>query len=356
MTLFRFLALAAAVLPFWGSVAAAQSRAEAFPRITQARDAKACGPALVVAKRAFSSTAAKIADAAPLILADKKPDFGILLAPDAHTPDGDEMIVDEAAVQQENGGRFKALFLQKATQGSRFVVSQQKMNWQGDFFGLYLADATRDADETAELLANEKKPDAKTIFKDSWQRPWLIRDPATGAVVAIDTQHPAEVLADWIVYRNANGAPEAACHIAFRPPVKRTSDLLPTAQLRALAALLDDILGTPAKDEGTLQPTARLRVAAAQAWGNVALRPWAIEEPDSSEKEITDGLEQWAKRSPAHRGRHRRLQALLPQAERDLAAYYQKTLGKSAPEAAAVAKQALARAVGVHFVFAKTGE
>src|SRR5262249_23702326 len=161
--------------------------------------------------------------------------------------------------------------------------------------------AARDADETTELLAAAKKTDArkifKTIFKDSWQRPWLIRDPATGAVVAIDTQHPAEVLADWIVYRNANGAPEAACHIAFRPPVKRTRDLLPTARLRTLAALLDDILGVPARDEGTLQPTARIRVAAAQAWGNVALRPWAIEEPHNSEQEITDGLKQWARRS-----------------------------------------------------------
>jgi hypothetical protein len=320
------------------------------------KDAAACRQALAVAQRAFNTTAAKPADAAPLILADGQPDFGILLAPGAHTPDGDEMIVDASAVQQENGGHFKALFLQKAAQGARFVVTQQKMNWQGDFFGLYLADAARDADQTAELLAVGKQTDAKTIFKDSWQRPWLIRDPATSAVVAVDTQHPADVLADWIVYRNANGAAAAACHIAFRPSVRRTTDLLPTARLRALAALLDDIVGAPSRDEGTLQPTARIRVAAAQAWANAALRPWALAPPYNSASEVAGGLTQWAKRGAVYRARYRRLQALLPGAEKDLATHYRKSLRKPPREAAALARRSLARVIGAHFVFGKTGE
>ena len=339
-----------------GAPARAQPHREAYPRITQAKDAQACRQALLVARRAFDSTAAKTADAAPVILNDKKPDFGILLAPDVHNPDGDEMIVDESAIQQESGGQFKALFLQKAIAGFRFVVTQQKMNWQGDFFGLHLVEATRDADKTAEMLGGEQKPDAKTIFRDSWQGPWLIRDPASREVVGIDTQHPAGFLADWIVYRNANGTAEPACHIAFHLPARRASELLPAGALRELAALLDDILGVPAQDEGTLQPTARIRVAAAQAWANAALRPWALEEPYNSEKEITGGLKEWVKRSPVYRARYQRLQALLPQAQKNLAAHYRKTLQKSSQEAAALAKQALARAVGAHFVFGKKAE
>ncbi|MBV8837591.1 MAG: hypothetical protein JO000_13700 [Alphaproteobacteria bacterium] len=360
MTIFRSCLLAsfasaAALALFCGPIRAEQN-AQSFPRITQAKDAKACRQAFAVAKRAFASTAARPADAAPVILPEKKPDFGIVLAPDLHNPDGDAMIVDEAAVTQDNGGRFKAVYLPKAAQGFRFVVTQQKMNWQGDFFGLAVVDAALDADHAADRLADEKKDKAKRVYQDAWQAPWLIRDAQTQEIVAIDTQPPANFLADWIVYRIANGKPELACRIAFRPAAKRAADLLPAGALRELAALLDDVLGVPAQDEGTLQPTARIRVAAAQAWANLALRPWALEEPYNSQKEIAYGLKGWTKRSPVYRARYQRLQALLPKAENELAAYYQTALAKSAQEAVALAKQALPRAVGASFVFGKKGD
>src|SRR5581483_7358813 len=89
---FSFAAVAAATL-FCGPVHAEPN--PSFPRITQARDATACRQALVVAQRAFASAAARPAAAAPVILPEKKPDFGILLAPDAHDPEGDSMIVDD---------------------------------------------------------------------------------------------------------------------------------------------------------------------------------------------------------------------------------------------------------------------
>ena len=361
MTILRFSFAVMTAIALFGGPVLAGSKADLFPRITQAKDAKACGQALAVAQRAFESTATKVGDAAPVILKDKKPDFGIVLAPDVHNPDGDEMIVDDSAIQQEKGGAFRAVFLQKApVDGFRFVVTQQKMNWQGDFFGLYLVDATLDADKTADLLASEKKAGVKMalrdVFTDSWRGPWLIRDPRTQEVVAIDIQHPADFLADWIVYRNVMGTPERACRIAFRPPAKRASDLLPAGALRELAALLDDVLGVPAQDEGTLQPTARIRAAARQAWANAALRPWALEEPYNSKNEIADGLREWTKRSPVYRARYRRLQALLPRAESELAAHYRKMIRKSPQEAARLAKQALDRAIGAHFVFGKKPE
>ena len=352
MASLRFL-LALIVALAWAGPALARTDLP-YPRISQANDATACRQALVVARRAFDSTAAKTADAAPLILTDKKPDFGILLAPGAHSPDGDEMIVDERAVQQQNGGHFTALFLQKATQGAHFVVTQQKMNWQGDFFGLHLVDATHDAEQTAEMRAGEKKTAAATIFKDSWQRPWLIRDPESHTVVAIDTQHPADVLADWIVYRAANGVAERACHIAFRPPAIRAADLLPPGPARKLALLLDKIIGVPAQDEGTYRATDRVHVAAAHAVANLALRPWALEESHNSAAEIENGLRTWAQRSPMYRTQYARAKALYPRALRALASHYRHTLEKSQGEAATLAKQALARAYGAHFVSAKT--
>ena len=50
-------------------------------------------------------------------LPEKKPDFGILLAPDVHNPEGDSMIVDETAVTQENGGHFDYHLFSRAPSG-----------------------------------------------------------------------------------------------------------------------------------------------------------------------------------------------------------------------------------------------
>jgi hypothetical protein len=333
----------------------AMGAAQAQPRITQAADAGACKQALAVARLAFDSSAPKLSDAAPMILIDKQATSGILLAPDGDNGEDGGFIVDETAIERVNiGGMLRAIFLQgDPVGGFRFVVTQQKMNWQGDWYGLYLADAALDAGKLADLLAPEKVEAAKIVFDRAWQRPWLVRDLETGQIVGIDTQHPAEFLADWIVYKTAAGAVTPACHIAFRPPVERAAELLPAGPLRALAALLDAIVGVPSRDEGTLQPTARIRIAARQAWANAALRPRSMAEPYNSAGEVERGLKTWSRRSRVFAAQYRRMNALYPRALAALTAHYRTALGKSPLEAATLARQSLDRAIGAHFVFPK---
>jgi hypothetical protein len=352
MTSLRLLhGATAALLLFAGSACA-----EPWPQITKASDASSCRQALVVATRAFASSAPKLSDAAPLILRDKKPALGIVLAPDGGAAEGGGFIVDEQAIEAKDapGGALKALFLQRVPVGGfRLVVSRQKMNWQGDWYGLYVADSALDADKLTDVLSPEKVTGARIVFDRAWQQPWLIRDPDSGVIVGIDTQHPAGFLDDWIVYKASGASIAVACHIAFRPPAERAAQLPPAGVLRELAALLDTIVGVPAQDEGTYHATDRVRLAALQAWANAALRPWAMAEPYNSPVEIEHGLKAWSRKSAAFAAQHRRMQALYPRALAALAAHYRATLRRPPAEAAALAKRVLDRAVGAHFVFAK---
>ena len=356
MASFRFLrGLAPAIVLFAGAAHAGQP---SWPRITQASDPAACRQALVVAKLAFGSSATKLADAAPAILKDRKPAFGILLAPDgAGNAEGGDFIVDDAAIERKDvAGDVKAVFLQRAPAGGfRFAVKQQKMNWQGDWYGFYVAQASLDADKLADLLTDEKQTAVKPVFELAWQRPWLVRDPESQEIVGIDTQHPAGFLEEWIVYRIAKGTATPACRIAFRPPVKHAVDLLPAGPLRRFAALLDDTIGVPAQDEGTLHVTRRVHLTAANAVANLALRPWAVAEPYNSAAEIAEGLKAWSHKSAIFRAQYRQVQALYPQALQALASYYRTALAKSPADASALAKLSLDRAVGAHFVFPKKG-
>jgi hypothetical protein len=362
MATFRFsLAVAAAVL-LLNAPAQARSSARPFPRIVDATDAKACRQALVVATLAFQSTAPKLADAAPAILRDGKPAFGILLAPNGSGGEEQDTIIDEQAItQSDETGDFKKVLLQKnPADGFRFVVTQEKMNWQGDWHALFLADAAPMGEKLAAALGEAKGKDAKTdgvkvVFKDAWQQPWLVRDAQTNQVVAIDTQHPADFLARWTVYAAVKGAAVTACHIAFGPPANDATRLLPAGPLRQLAALLDTIVGIPSQSEGTFNASGRNRVAAANGWMNLALRPWAMPKPTNTAAEVEAGLKRWSKGHEVYRGEYRRFQALYPRALRVLASHYRVSLNKSPRAAAALAKQSLDRAIGMHFTFAKAG-
>ena len=330
--------------------------AHAQPHITQAADPAACRQALVVARLAFESSVPRLSDAAPAILKDGKPAFGILLAPDGDSSESASFIVEDTAIERREApsGALKALFMQRApVDGVRFVVTQQKMNWQGDWYGLYVAAAALDAGKLADVLAAEKVEGARIVFDRAWQKPWLVRDPDSGKIVAIDTQHPAGFLDDWIVYKVADGAVTPACRIAFRPPAEETLVLLPAGPLRDLVEVLDGIVGKPAQDEGTYNATGRIRVAAMQAWANAALRPWAMAEPYNSQGEIARGLKTWSRKSPVFAAQYWRMQALYPRALAALVAHYRLALKKPPAEAATLARQTLDRVVGAHFVFPK---
>lgn len=351
--------MAAAVL---NVPAQARTSSRPFPRIVEQNDGAACRQALVVAKLAFQSSTPKLADAAPAILKDGKPAFGIILAPNGANHEEQGFIVDETAVaQSEETGEFKSVFLSKTpADGARFVATQEKMNWQGDWHALFVANAALEGEKLSAALAEAKRKDAKTdgvriVFKSAWQQPWLVRDPQTNAIRAIDTQHPAEFLPQWTVYAIAKGEAVPVCRIAFGPPARNAARLLPAGPLRQLAGLLDDIVGIPSQSEGTYNGTARVRLAAANAWTNLALRPWAMAEPDNTPSEIKAGLKQWSRGHATYLAEYRRFQALYPRALRALASHYRATLRKSPREAKALARQTLDKAIGMNFKFSKSG-
>jgi hypothetical protein len=126
--------------------------------------------------------------------------------------------------------------------------------------------------------------------------------------------------------------------------------------LRQLAVLLDAIVGIPSQSEGTFNATGRNRVAAANGWMNLVLRPWAMPEPYNTAAEVKAGLKHWSTARAAYRAEYRRFQALYPRALRILASHYRASLNKSPHEAAALARQSLDRAIGLHFTFAKARE
>src|SRR5262249_24885773 len=120
------------------------------------------------------------------------------------------------------------------------------------------------------------------------------------------------------------------------------------------AQLADEILGPPSPNEGTLQPTSRIRIRARNALANLMERPWAIKEPYNSPKEVEENLTRWADQAPFQKEQYDRLMTVYPQALLVLTQHYQTSLHKTESDAAAMASQSLERSLGTHFVFHKT--
>jgi len=77
------------------------------------------------------------------------------------------------------------------------------------------------------------------------------------------------------------------------PDVKTAIDLLPSP-VRKLAGLLDETLGS-GQNEGTLQPTARQRIAVGHTWANIAVRPWVVQKSAyNTRAEVDANLKKWA--------------------------------------------------------------
>jgi hypothetical protein len=146
------------------------------------------------------------------------------------------------------------------------------------------------------------------------------------------------------------------CTIQFRPTTKETLRLLPEA-VATLAQLVDETIG-PGLDEGTLQPTARLRLEAQHVWGNVALRPWAVSEADvyNSREEVDAGLEAWSTGNRSHLRVYKKLLAAYPAALQALRGYYESTFSLSGDKAQALAQYVLDIALRANYSFTNGGD
>lgn len=209
--------------------------------------------------------------------------------------------------------------------GKRIAVIDQPFNWRGDTYSLYVLNAEA---SPVDLVGDFQTPDQtkrtyKPAIENSWNPPLVLTDDKTGVSWFIDMGEPYEILADWRVGTVSDGILRFPCTISFRPNTKSMLSLMPKPAQR-LATLLDSTLGS-GRNEGTLQPTATIRLDVADGWANASLRPWALADPPyNTREEVDDGLEQWASASVARAAIYENIRRQFRRTEEALTAYYQR--------------------------------
>lgn len=237
----------------------------------------------------------------------------------------------------------------QAIDGVRIVVRELSRGWRGD---MYFVDIlAQDVTPQAYLQAHRPSTgrlEGKPILQDSWRSPTVFR-AASGTHWLLHQGEPWGFMQAWTVHTIGHAGAQIACTVHFRPDVNAGIDLLPP-EVRRLERLLDRTMGW-GKDEGTLQPTARLRASAQRAWDNAALRPWAIEQPFSSRAEVNSGLSAWATKNQDNRQLLAAIRAQEAPAQRALARYYTRVFNRSPAEAKAAAAFAVDAAIRHHYAF-----
>ncbi|MBC7997801.1 MAG: hypothetical protein IAF58_07655 [Leptolyngbya sp.] len=334
------------------STKAAQSPSpRAYPRLVGRATTADAKLALTAAQAAFNSKAWHLYDpeAADVVRAKTK----ALIA----WPEAENVAVDPKFLESKTGGEaIKASFLQiKAVDGNRFALRQKPMNWQGDWFDVYLVNSRDDTTKIFDTLSLEdlyskSLPGYKMVSCDAWQKPWLLRNVKNEHVLFIDTGHPAEYLCEWIVtVPSKTGSPSELCKIQFCPRSEKIVRLVPQGALRNLAVLLDKIIGIPKESEGSTQATPRLRLSVAHTWGNVLYRPWAVAEPSLSRIEVDALLKTWSRGSKIYAAQYAQIKPTYESAKLQLANYYEHNFGKSKREAQAMSSKILDRTYRTHF-------
>jgi len=326
---------------------ALSSTADAAPLSKGEVSRPQCIDAMKLANAMYASTAPRLF--APLEIPNEMQSSLILGASERDISGGDVL---------QNGPEFEKLpretgaiyWETKATGGRRIVLENQRMGWRGDVYDLYLLEpGVRKTD----FLGNIHKDSGDQLYLPviamAWRPPLVFQDNQRGTKWFIDVGHPAEVLGGWKVYTTQSLRP--VCSIAFHAEGATSSELLPQP-VSNLARKLDEALG-PGNDEGTLQPTAWIRLGAQHLMANAALRPWALSEADvyNTRQDVDSGLVAWAKGNHARNRLYDDIRKEYPAAEKSLAAYYATAFGLQGRKSEEVAKWVLDLMFRSYFVF-----
>jgi len=326
--------------------------ADSWPRANTTKKYDQCEQAFMIAKAMFQSDA-NVLYAPPVV--PTKSTATLVLDPNAlDISGGNALKADETAFAKlpiPGPGAPRSIYWQRAVKyGYRLVIRETPLGWRGDMYSLY---AVGEKYKPEEFIAatSESQSSSKfvPIISDVWRPPLIFRNQQSGDFWFIDVGEPYQFLADWQVYDCGPAGVKPACSIQFRPAVKNANGLLPPP-VQKLEVLLDKTMGE-GKDEGTLQPTAHLRIDVETTWANIMLRPWAVNEPYNTRKEVDDGLKDWSDNGPSERKLYCRIQQQYPKAARSLAEYYQKTFGLSPREAEIQSSYALDIALRSHYAF-----
>ena len=338
--------------------AAGSAQADAWPRLSPHSTATECRQALQIAEATFHSDEPALY--APPVVPEGLPSR-LVLGPAALDLSGGDALVADPAVFDKRPGQehaFKSVFWQKtARAGHRLVVRETPRGWRGDTYTLLSIPEQMTPEELTVRIGPVEPGDqiAQPLFTENRRPPLVFWNEASSSAWVIRVGEPGEVLTPWLVYEQTTGGLELQCTVRFSPLAQAAdaTRLLPLP-VATLVRQLDAILGW-GKDEGTLQPTAGLRQAAGQTWGNVAQRPWALGSPYNTRAEVDAGLSAWAGRSAWNRAWLLAINRQYPRAEQALAAHYERHFMRPAGAARAAARYALDIAYRKNFVFPREG-
>ncbi|MCG2593459.1 hypothetical protein LZ009_11795 [Ramlibacter sp. XY19] len=332
-------------------LAAAAAQAADWPR-QRGRGGPACEQAMQLATAQFRSPIFHLY--APPALPSGFGSTPILGITDIDISGGDAIVHDAelfnklAQVGDEAG---RSVYWQRTPGNApRLVLQESSFGWRGDQYSLYaLPAAVAPEAFLAATGTRTGSPSYPAVVAGTWRPPLLFRHGAGASLWLLHPGEPYAFLAPWRVWTVTPGGVQQECEIEFRPPVRAATQLLP-APVRRLAALLDAALG-PGNNEGTLQPTARLRVEMEHLWANAAMRPWVVAEPYNTREQVDAALAAWARSGRSYGQLHQRIRQQLLPAQDALAAYYAAKLGGSREEASALAARVVDGAYRYSFVF-----
>lgn len=238
----------------------------------------------------------------------------------------------------------------KAQQGFRYAIDAAPVGWRGDIYAVYsLPESMKPEDFAAAMSEQRSEPEPEF---SSWRPPLMLKRKNSEIVWGIFVGQNFNPLARWKVFSLGPSGSAEDCSIAFAPKVKNSYlEVLPK-DVRKLAELLDATLGR-GENEGTLNPTARLRLNAQWAWANVAMRPWAVQskDPGNTREQVDAGLLAWSKATVSYSEHYKKIADQYPKAEKALASYYSSHFDKSSSEAFTLAKTVLDYAYRSYFMF-----
>jgi hypothetical protein len=229
-------------------------------------------------------------------------------------------------------------------------------SWKGDIYSVYLL-GVETTPEQLELRLSAEKRGGETgwepvLGERRWNPPIVLLGTPDSYWI-IDRGEPYEVMADWHVQViTANGL-ASPCRISFGYSDREGLAAMPSV-VRRLAAALDETLG-PGENEGTLQPTARIRLTVEKEWANAALRPWALTAaPYNTRSEVVHGLAEWATGNRQRTALLKRIKATYPAAELALTSYYGPRSTDGANSSGDLGRQVLDHMFRSYFVFPKS--
>lgn len=327
---------------------------EKWPVLVNGKPSSECNAAMRLADRAQKSDNFSLWEP-PIVPAD----FGstLVVGPsDLDLSGGDALQVDArvfSKVPLADNATRSVYWQTEVVKGERLVVEEMPHGWRGDAYAVRSIRKELSPADYFAVQSHLRNKRLSTIISGAWRAPLIFKNHGDEELWVIDVGQPYDFSPNWRVYVAGPNStrPILACEIQFRPEVRDAALLLPPT-IQQLSALLNESIGS-GQDEGTLQPTARIRNKLQQAWANAALRPWAKNQAYNTRDEVVANLEKWSRQGSAQQRAYRSIKAEYPFAERALIEYYKQNFHMSGSEAKSTATAVLDGVFRSHYVFPK---